>query len=407
MNISKLSWKNIWRNKVRSGVILGAIAIGLFAGTYLSAFMTGWVLGTVRDDIASNLSHIQIHDSTFLINNDIGAYFPKDDIEKTVRSSGIEAKVSCRLRLVGMLASANNAVGVVAKGVFTDEEKEVSNIFTLIPDTLGSYLPDDVRMPIVISRKTADKLKARLRTKLVFTFQDANGDMQSLAFRVAGIFRTNNGMFDESAVFVRYNDIFAATKLPDDAVHEAGITVADLDACKTAAPRIKALFPRLKTETWDELNPMLAISMEWTDIMSFIIVGIFLLSLSFGIINTMLMAVLERTREIGMLRAIGMSRWRIFNMLILETVFLTLLGSVAGILFALAVVLPSLHSGLDLTPLMGDDFVDWGFGSVIYPVLNVRMFAGIIFLVILTGILSAIYPALKVLNINVLEAIRR
>jgi len=395
MNISSLSWRNIWRNRVRSGVLLTAIALGLFAGTYLSSLMTGWQLSAVNDDIASNLSHFQIHNPDFLANGDVAATFQKQDVVAALQQSGIEANISCRLKLNGMLASANNAVGVAAKGVFNDEELCVSNINTFIPDSLGAFLPDDARMPLVISRKIADKLKARLRSKLVFTFQDANGDMQSLAFRVAGIFRTNNGMFDESAAFVRYNDVFPATGLPDGAVHEAAITVANLDACDDLSPRIKALFPNLKTEDWRELNPMLSMSFGMIDLFAVIIISLFLFALAFGIINTMLMAVLERQREISMLRAIGMSKGRIFKMLMLETLFITLFGSIVGIVVALLVVLPSLHSGLDLTPLMGDDFVDWGYSSVIYPSLDPKMFLEIILLVILTGILSALWPARK------------
>jgi ABC-type lipoprotein release transport system permease subunit len=214
-------------------------------------------------------------------------------------------------------------------------------------------------------------------------------------------------MFDESMAFVLYNDIFPSTGLPEDAVHEAGILFENLKSSETMAPKIKALFPKLKVEDWKEMNPMLSMSLEWINLMSAIIIGIFLLALSFGIVNTMLMAVLERSRELGMLGAIGMSKKRIFSMIMLETVFLTLTGSLAGIVLGVALIVPSLRTGLDLTPLMGDAFVDWGFGSVIYPVVNITMFVEILILVITAGILSAIYPAMKALKLKPLEAIRQ
>jgi ABC-type lipoprotein release transport system permease subunit len=207
--------------------------------------------------------------------------------------------------------------------------------------------------------------------------------------------------------YVLYDDIFPATGLPQDAVHEAGILFRDLKANDTLAPQIRAFFPDMKVEDWREMNPVLAMSLEWINLMAVIIIGIFLLALSFGIVNTMLMAVLERTRELGMLGAIGMSKKSIFNMIIFETVFLTLAGSFVGIILAVALLLPSIHTGLDLTPLMGDAFVDWGFGSVIYPVVNIAMFIEIVILVIMAGILSAIYPAMKALKLKPLEAIRQ
>jgi ABC-type lipoprotein release transport system permease subunit len=403
--LCKLSWKNIWRNKVRSGVILGAIAVGLFAGTYLSAFITGWMVGTINDDISTHLSHIQIHDTSFFANEDINACFIKSDVAEKIEQAGVDARVSYRLKLSGMLASASNAAGISVKGVFADEEKATSVISSQIADTMGAFLPDEAKMPIVISKKTAEKLKVRLKSKIVFTFQDARGEMQSIAFRVSGIFKTTNGMFDEGNAFVRYKDIFACTGLPEDAIHEASIKVSDLEACEAAAPLLKNLFPGLGVQTWSELNPTLAMSLAWTDLFGMIITGIFLLALSFGIINTMLMAVLERTRELGMLCAIGMGKKRIFSMIMLETVFLTLLGSLVGMVAGALLIALTVDSGIDLSFFMEDRLEDFGFGSIVYPILNVSMFLQTSMLVVVAGILSAVYPARKALKLKPLEAI--
>jgi ABC-type antimicrobial peptide transport system permease subunit len=155
------------------------------------------------------------------------------------------------------------------------------------------------------------------------------------------------------------------------------------------------------------MNPALSLYFTYTDFIAYIILGIFLLALSFGIINTMLMAVLERTRELGMLGAIGMSKGKIFNMIMLETVFLTLFGSIIGIILAVAFLLPTLQTGIDLSFFMKDYFEDYGFASMIYPVVNLKMFVQIFVLVILAGLLSAIYPARKALKLNPLEAIRQ
>ncbi|MDR2425488.1 MAG: FtsX-like permease family protein [Prevotellaceae bacterium] len=401
------AWKNIWRNKVRSGVILGAIALGLFSGTYLSAFMSGWMENTVNSDIGTHLAHVQIHDTAFMANGDIGACFSAETVSTAIRRSGLSAAFSCRLKLSGMLASANNAVGVSAKGVDAEAEKTVSTVWQHIPDTLGAFLPDEARMPIVVSRKIADKLKVRLKSKLVFTFQDVQGEMQSIAFRVCGIYKTTNGMFDESNIFVRLGDIAAYTGLPPGAVHELAATVADLQTCELVAPQMKTLFPNMCVQDWGEINPTLRMSLAWTDMIAVVLIGIFLFALSFGIINTMLMAVLERTRELGVLGAIGMTKGRIFRMIMLETVFLTLAGSVAGVALGAAVIIPSMTTGIDLSFLMGDLFEDYGYGSTVYPKLNMEMLIEIFIMVILAGIISAIYPARKALKQKPVEAMRR
>jgi ABC-type lipoprotein release transport system permease subunit len=319
---------------------------------------------------------------------------------------GVSIQTAFRLNLTGMLASPHNAVGVTAKAVKEDEEMLVTTIWQQIPDSLGAYLTDDTRNAIVISKRIADKLKVRLRSKIVFTFQDAHGDMQSIAFRVCGIYKTTHGMFDETNIFVRYNDIFDYTGLPPGAVHEAAIRLPDLETCNIIAPQLKSLFPDMDVQNWRELNPALAMILAYTDFMGIIILGIFLLALSFGIINTMLMAVLERTRELGMLGAIGMSKGKIFSMIMLETVFLTLFGGVIGIIAGTALLLPVLETGINLAFFMGDQFEDFGFSSMVYPILNMGMLVQIVGLVILAGILSAIYPARKALKLKPLEAIR-
>ena len=419
MNLINLAWKNIWRNKVRSGVILTAIALGLFSGTFMLSFMQGWIMGTVNDDIKSQYSHIQIHHADFLANNDINAYFDRNAVaEKLEHGCRGEAclalaqhltptSIAYRLNLTGMLASAHNAIGVTAKGVFADEEIQVTDVWQHIPDTMGNFFDNDLRMAVVISSRTADKLRVRLRSRIVFTFQDVNGDMQSLAFRVGGIYRTTNAMFDESHVFVRYDDIFPYTGLPEGAVHESAILLPDIETSNTVLPQLQSLFPDMSVRDWSEMNPALAMYFSYTDFMGLVILGIFLFALSFGIINTMLMAVLERTRELGMLGAIGMSKRKIFSMIMLETVFLTLLGSAVGIILGIAVILPTLQSGIDLSFFMEDQFEDFGFASIVYPILNVRMFVEIVVLVILAGILSAIYPARKALKLKPLDAIKQ
>jgi ABC-type antimicrobial peptide transport system permease subunit len=214
-------------------------------------------------------------------------------------------------------------------------------------------------------------------------------------------------MFDEGNIFVRYSDIFDYTGLPLGAVHEGGILVPDIESCKIIAPQLKNMFPDFDVQDWSKLDPALAMVMTYSDFFGVILMAIFLFALSFGIINTMLMAVLERTHELGMLGAIGMSKGKIFNMVMLETVFLTFLGSVVGILLGIMFILPMIDSGIDLTPFIGDNFEDYGFGAIVYPVLNIATLLETVVLVIITGILSAIYPARKALKLKSIEAIRQ
>lgn len=400
-----LAWKNVWRNKLRSGTILGAIAVGLFAGTFMSALMSGWIITSVEADIRNQLSYIQIHQEGFSEDHDINAWFMQTEAEEAIRKIPEIRQGSFRLKINGMLASAANAAGISVRAVDVASETAISTLNQAIPDSCGSFLTEG-KMPVVISKKIAEKLKVRLKSKIVLTFQDTEGEMQSLAFRVGGIFKTSNSAFDEGTIYVRKSDIFALTGLPEGAVHEAALTVDDLEIAPIASDKLKAQLSGVEIQRWDEIQPELGLMYSWIGMMTTIFLAIFLLALSFGIINTMLMAVLDRTRELGMLGAIGMSKRRIFNMIILETVFLTCVGSFIGIILGGIVIGLTSQNGIDLTFMGGDLFDDYGYVSVVYPTMDVKMFAQIVVLVVITGFLSAIYPARKALKLNSLEAIR-
>jgi ABC-type lipoprotein release transport system permease subunit len=400
-----LAWKNVWRNKLRSGTILGAIAVGLFAGTFMSALMSGWIITSVEADIRNQLSYIQIHQEGFSEDQDINAWFMQTEAEEAIRKIPEITQASFRLKINGMLASAANVAGISVRAVDVTSETATSTLNQAIPDSCGSFLTEG-KMPVVISKKIAEKLKVRLKSKIVLTFQDTEGEMQSLAFRVGGIFKTSNSAFDKGTIYVRKSDIFALTGLPEGAVHEAALMVDDLEMAPIASDKLKAQLSGVEIQRWDEIQPELGLMYSWIGLMTTIFLAVFLLALSFGIINTMLMAVLDRTRELGMLGAIGMSKRRIFNMIMLETVFLTCVGSFIGIILGGIVIGLTSRSGIDLTFMGGDLFDDYGYVSVVYPTMHVKMFVQIVVLVILTGFLSAIYPARKALKLNSLEAIR-
>jgi ABC-type antimicrobial peptide transport system permease subunit len=166
---------------------------------------------------------------------------------------------------------------------------------------------------------------------------------------------------------------------------------------ETVANRFKKQYPALLIQTWKELSPEIAMLTGLFDQMMYIIIGIILLALMFGIINTMLMAVLERQREFGILMAIGMNKPRVFFMVVLESVMLTCVGIPAGILLAIVTVDFFSKHGIDLSAF-SQALSQFGFSNIVYPELQTNMFLPVIFMTALTAILSAIYPAIKALQ---------
>ena len=169
---------------------------------------------------------------------------------------------------------------------------------------------------------------------------------------------------------------------------------------------LKQEFPGIEIMNWMEIAPELRLTVSVGDQMVFIFMGIILLALAFGIVNTMMMAVLERTREIGMLLALGMNKFKIFMMILLETFFLILAGCPIGILLGFLSILISQKTGIDLSNF-SEVYSSFGYSSIIYPSLTTRQFEIIMFLVVITAIFSALLPARRALQLNPAESLKK
>jgi putative ABC transport system permease protein len=404
--IWSVSWRNVWRNKIRSGVVIIAVTLGVFAGVFTLAFMRGMANQRLESAIKTEVSHIQIHTPEFAEVNDIDNYFNhSEELLKKIQSDTLVQAASRRLILNAMVNSAEKGSGVRLFGIEPETEKNVSDINQKVIE--GEYLKPLKRgHPIVIGQKLAEKLGVRLGSKLVVGLLDASGSPIYTQFRVGGIFKTINTPFDETTAFVDFSFLLELTGLHDDPAHEIAIYLKDESMIDAMTENLKEEYPALKIQKWTEIMPELSYLTETMDIYMYIFILIILLALGFGIVNTMLMVVLERIKEIGMLMAVGMNKAKIFSMIMLETVFLSLTGGILGIVLGSSVSEFFRTNGIDLSGLYGEGFSAIGYDSVVYTVVQPQMIVIITFLVILTGVLASIYPALKALKLNPAEAIR-
>ena len=255
-------------------------------------------------------------------------------------------------------------------------------------------------------RIKTEAIKYNLRKKIVLSFQALDGHIAYDAFRVVGVYKTGNSAFDGLNLYVRDRDIRGVAELGQGQVNEMAIMLASIEQDDQVKAGIQEILPGMSVQKWDEIMPEAGMYTSAMNYYLLIFMVIILLALGFGIVNTMLMAVLERIKELGMLKAVGMSRKRIFRMIMLETVFLGLVGSVIGMALSYALILWTGNKGLDLSALYKDGLEAIGFSSVLYPVIEPGAFFQLTIMVVLTGILASIYPARKALKLNPSEALR-
>ena len=400
----QVSWRNIWRSRTRSLVVLTAITLGIMAGVFSTAFMKGMMDKRVETAIHTELAHIQIHDSLFRKTAELRYYMPGADVlaRKIDTLPHVEG-VTQRIIVQSMISSAETGAGVKIMGIRPDDEKKVTDIAQQMVE--GKYFEGIKRNPVVIGQKLAHKLNVRVRSKVVITLQDMDNNLTAGAFRVAGIYKTSNTAYDESNVFVRYEDLARLTDLPAGACHEIAIRVDNDLNTVSVQQKIKKTTGSLEVMNWKEISPELSYITVVMDQYMYIFILIILLALLFGIINTMLMVILERHKEIGMLLAIGMSRPHIFFMIIIETVLLSLTGGITGIILG-TLISKYFESHYINLSMFGKGLEQLGFSSLVNTSIDPEMVISVTILVIFTGIIAAVYPALKAIKYDPAEALR-
>ncbi len=403
MMLIQLAWRNVWRNKKRSLIIWMAIAIGLWAGIFLVSFYNGMISQRLETAIRQEFSHLQIHDKNWSSEHEL--QFTLHDAEKLTNYLHFNDSIvawSGRIVAYGMLANARGHSGIKIYGVHPIQEDSLTRMSTKLVE--GSYLNPEKTNEIIIGRGLASKLNAKLKSKIVVTIEGLGGNLISVALRVVGIFETANALYDENNAFTQIHSLDAPAGIPGQ-IHEMAIFLKQGVPLTTVQSALIDKFSILEVKNWMEISPELELTSSMTDQMILIYMGIILLALSFGIINTMLMSVLERTSELGMLMAIGMSRFRMFIMILMETIFLVISASPVGIACAMLTNAYFAKDGIHMLQYK-EAYKNFGYSDVIYPSIESSQLLLVLILLMGTAIISALAPAIKVLSIKPIKAIR-
>ena len=401
LTLIKISWRNIWRNKLRSLVVIFSIVFGLLGGIIIIAMSYGLNEERMNNAVDTYLSHIQIHNNLFSEDYNIKHTINNlDAIEKAINKDERVVSYSKRIVLNGMLSNSNGSYGIQVKGIDADEEIKVTNTYEKIID--GEYFRSKRDNTILVGKKLADKLNLKLKSKVVITFQDENYELTSLLYRVEGIFRSGNSRYDEMNVFVKNKSI--TKNLPGfNGYHEIPILLSDIELRGEVKKDLIPISSDNIVEGWDDISKELAYANEMLSAVLYIFMMIILSGLSFGVINTMLMAILERRKEIGMLMSIGMNRYKIFMMISFETIFLSLIALPFGLITSYLIVEYYSVVGIDLS-VVEAGLENFGVGTRLYFKVPNEEYFYVSLMVFVISIFSSIFPSIRALKINPVEA---
>lgn len=397
----KLAWRNVWRNKMRTSIMLGAMIFGVVGVILMMGFMSGFIDNMVKNTIQWQTSHIQIHQKNYALNPDINLVIDEEKEITLLLNDSSEVKAwSSRTLVNGMIASARSARGIKINGINLQMEKKITPLSTHIID--GEWLSETGRNPILVSQKTAERLKLRVGSKVVLTFSDTTGEVAGAAFRVSGLFKTPSSAFDDTNVYVRKADLQKIGNVFHD--HEIAILLHDLKKVEMIKHQlITSITTENSVQDWLQLQPMLSTMMSSMDAGNYVILVIFIIAMGFGIINILLMSVFERTREFGVLMAVGMKKNKIRDLIIVESGCLGALGGGIGIVLSMLGIAVLNHTGIPLES-MAQGLNAFGIDSILYPSISWHQYAVVFIMVFLVSVCAGLYPAHQIMKKNPVQA---
>jgi ABC-type lipoprotein release transport system permease subunit len=399
----RLAWRNVWRNPRRTGVVVTAVSVGIAGVVFSVALNYGMIVQMVETAIATELGHIQIHARGFDRNPEIAVRLEDGGRAGAMALDTLTGVRSWtrRVRGEGLVSSSRASVGVRVVGIEREREAAVSLIARSI--TQGRYLGGEGRRAL-LGVDLARRLQVGVGDKVVVSVQDLRGDLTGEALRVGGLFRTPSSALDRGTVFMEIAEAQALF-----GIGEAVSEIVVVTTTPSEIPRVQHFLEEdLRDEevrSWGELQPVLVYLVDVFDEQAMYVYLALFVAMAFGIANVLLMAVFERVREIGILMAVGMRRRQLVAMIVVESIFVTLVGLAIGFAGALGAI-AACRDGIDLSRY-AEGLAALGIGTRIVPVLRFGDFLVPTAVALVTAVIASTWPALRAVRFRPADAVRQ
>ena len=404
---AQMALRSVFRNPRRSVITASATAFGLAAYLFLYAFADGFFEQMIHNSTQQLSGHVQVmaqgHDV------DLSPAFRIADSQALQQQLQARLEVEAaapRVLLRAMVANPGKSLPVELVGIAPEQERAVTELFRYMEQ--GTYVQSG-EAGIVIGQKLAEELGARLGDKLVITVQQAGGDLASSAQAILGIYRTGSDLFDTEYVFTNINAARRLGGLLEDEVSRIVLRLSDRAESAALARTLNQSLPLtndgLEAQGWETLLPVVVQMVEMSQVDFYLILSVVFVVVAIGVMNTMVMSVMERTRELGVMLALGTRGVQLLLTIVFEAFFLAVLGMVAGTLAGGALVYWLNQAGIDLSSISGALETIPGITDRVYPVLMFDHVWLPSLLLFLCSVTVALYPAWRAARLDPVEAI--
>ncbi len=401
-----LAFRNIRSNIRRSVISILAVSVGLATLIFSGTLRVGQYVTLIHSGVSQLAGHVVIQQKGFQENKEPSYLLNNIHTIKTTWQNLVPTgTITTRTYLGGLLSSSSNPSFITLTGIDPEAEQKVSDM----PNKLikGQWLNEDQK-GILIGKNTAEILKVDLGDKLVFTVS-SNGEMNGQLFRVKGIFTTGSEEVDSFTGYIHYK---AAEELlsQENVAHQIALHLNNVDDVPRVLKSSKAILgsPQREILSWKEALPDI-INMIEVDKIANLLVNFVLFSIvALGIVNTMLMSVLERLNQFGVMLSIGVRMPQLIRMIIYEGIILGFVGSILGMILGIIVSYPMVKHGLDLSNRVGDGIQIGNTvnSAVIYGKYSMSLIIAYSIIAMIFAVLATLYPAVKLRSLKPIEAMR-
>ena len=404
---TKMAWRNIWRNPRRTILTICAITFASVLLVFMLSFQFGSYETMINTSVKISTGHLQVQAAKYHEKKSIRFVIPDPLAVADILDQIPEvAAYSFRGQAFALISSKDRTYGVVVTGIDPQKEARVSRIRKLVHE--GHFLTEDDGSRAVVGKLLAKNLRVKIGDELALLGQGRDGSIAATVVQVKGIFSSGIDEFDRSTIQIPLA-FFQQTFSMGNAVHEVVIIAKSLsDVSRIKAKLVTALSKlnkgtHLKTFDWQELMPGLRQAIEMDLVSGLIFYALLIIVVAFSILNTFLMAIFERTREFGVLMALGTTPRRLTKVLLTESMVMTAVGIMAGILIGIAITYYFQMNGIDFSG--GSDLLSqFGITGRMYPKLSLLSVSIGPIMVLFFTFIAALYPALKVRRLRPVEA---
>ncbi|MBC2702996.1 FtsX-like permease family protein [Desulfobacula sp.] len=403
----KMAWRNIWRNPRRTLLTISAIAFASMILVFMLSFQLGCYETMINTSVKISTGHLQVQAKGYLKDKKMRLVIKDPDQVARVLDTvqGIDA-YTFRASGFSLVSSDKRTYGVVVTGIDPIREASVSTIKSLVRK--GFYLKEEDAYTALIGELLSHNLKVDINDELIILGQGRDGSIAAAVLTIKGIFNSGIDEFDRNVIMMGlkgFQEIFSMGK----SVHEAVITADSLGDISMVKQAIQNNFSNAKEDEylavpdWMEIMPGLLQGIQMDLVSGIIMYIILVIVVAFSIFNTFLMAIFERTREFGVMMAIGTTPSRITKLVMFESICMTIVGIVLGIIIGSLVTLYFQNKGIYIAGTQ-DILKQYGIPDRLYPRLSLISAAAGPLVVFVITFVSSVFPALKIRKLKPVEA---